>query len=156
MVINIAALFLTAMVLVSAPIQARAQSIPLDPLCGIITVPNKKLNTMQPVVKRYYDLVEHKTSEDKLSKEEVSSINSMIAKYAACTCGNAYIYPVKGNDEDGQSIEGTINACSKRSSVTGSLTLQNDRKTDFEGHWTGDKQIAGSDEYGKSYDLHVQ
>lgn len=64
-----------------------------------------------------------------------------------------HTYNVSGEDENGKTVEGTIESDNGERQVSGELTDANGNIYEFNGHWNGPSQISGETDQGVSVDL---
>jgi hypothetical protein len=62
-------------------------------------------------------------------------------------------YNVSGEDENGNSVEGTIYSNNGERNVSGEIVDANGDTRDFEGQWDGYGQVSGETDEGVSVDL---
>lgn len=60
---------------------------------------------------------------------------------------------VSGEDENGLTMEGTVESISGSREVSGELTDENGNEHEFNGEWDGHGQINGETDEGVSVDL---
>lgn len=64
-------------------------------------------------------------------------------------------YNVSGENENGQSVEGTIYSNNGARDVTGEITDEDGNTHDFNGQWDGYGRISGETDDGASVDLNT-
>ncbi len=64
-----------------------------------------------------------------------------------------HTYDVSGEDENGNSVEGTIYSNNGDQNVSGEITDEDGNTHDFDGQWDGKGQISGETDDGTEVDL---
>lgn len=84
-------------------------------------------------------------------------MKKILGIFAIVLCVNCYAYDhsydVSGEDENGNSLAGTIYSYNGERSVSGELEDENGNTVEFNGQWDGYGQIIGETEDGVSVDL---
>ena len=68
---------------------------------------------------------------------------------------NIHEYDVSGEDENGITMEGTVESTNGSRDVSGTLTDEYGNDHDFSGEWDGYKEISGETDDGASITLDV-
>jgi YD repeat-containing protein len=67
-----------------------------------------------------------------------------------------HTYDVSGEDENGKTIEGTIESNNGEREVSGELTDEDGNTHEFTGDWDGYRQISGETDEGVSVELSTE
>ncbi len=65
-------------------------------------------------------------------------------------------YDVSGEDENGNTVEGSVDANNGDRNVSGEITDVDGNTHEFEGQWEGHGQISGETDDGTSVDLETE